>query len=181
MPTGVNLLDWRAHRERQLQRRFLMLMGALVASGLGAMFIAAHTLTDQIDAERARHEPLARETEEGTAALTELDRLERSVRALKDHLAAIQALEATRQQRLTAIETVLSTRPAPITLDRLSSTQDGLLITGTTRSSEAISAYTDSLTASTVVTAARITKLRGISNRPIAQSHFELVAEVPWR
>ncbi|MBY5269300.1 PilN domain-containing protein [Spiribacter salinus] len=181
MPTGVNLLDWRARHDRRLKRRFLMQMMTLAGIGLAVMFMATRALEGQINAERARHNPLAREIDAGATALVELDRLEIAVSALEDHLAAIETLEATRHARFSAIETALSARPGPVGLDRLSSTDKGLTITGKTGSSDALTAYTRALTASKTFTSARITTLHSGSARSTTHRHFELVAEAQWR
>lgn len=180
MPTGVNLLDWRAERRRRAQRRFIR--GLISAGGVGlvtTLLIAQH-VDGQVQAHAQRQAALQATIAGNADAMDELQRLRASIEAARTRLATIKTLTAGREQPLQTLIAAMTTLPPGITVRRLALTDKHLVISGETRRPGQLAAYLSALEDTTAFKTARMTALEATADRAPPRSQFEIEAMPAW-
>ena len=173
MPTGVNLLPWRLHREQRWRRHYALMLLAALLAGLGASLGAALLADAHHDTQRRAQSEREQALAGMAAELDTLTQLRERRRALRQRLRVIERLEGQASRPLMALTTVLEHLPGDVQLVRLERQERRLHIEGVGTTPARLAGYVRQLGAAADFTEARLEALTPREDRTEAR-HFHI-------
>ena len=148
MPIGVNLLPWRAERDRRARRRMGLAMPTATLIGLGIMLTAAVIAQEMrqelLDANRqVRHQIKALADRRAAT-----EQLERTHKVLSQRMTAMEALLEGRTRALDELAGLTKALPTDVRLVRIERGAERMVIEGVAPQAASVSALVTALRAS---------------------------------
>lgn len=180
MPTGVNLLDWRAAQRQRMRRQSVGVVVSALVTGVALILLAAHALEDRAEAHVHRQTQLEATIARHAEAMEAQRQLRQSMEATRTRLATIAALTEGRERPLETLTAAMTALPPGLTVRRIALTADALLITGETGAPGQLAAFLSALEATTAFASARMTGLQATADGARPHSQFDIEAIPAW-
>jgi type IV pilus assembly protein PilN len=137
----INLLPWRAERQKQRQKQFFSMLALSALAGL-ALWFAVDTFYDmQIDGQRARNNYLDQEIAKAKERTKEITELELKKSRLLTRKKVIEELQSNRSQMVHLFDSLVRTIPDGVVLTSIKQESETLTLEGRTQSNARISTY----------------------------------------
>ncbi len=137
----INLLPWRAERQKQRQKQFFMMLGSAAVAGLLLWFLVDLYYDGQISGEQRRNAFIDQQIVEVDARIAEIKTLEDKKGKLLARKKVIEELQGNRSQMVHLFDSLVRTVPDGVILTSIK--QDGAKLTleGRTQSNARVSTY----------------------------------------
>jgi type IV pilus assembly protein PilN len=137
----INLLPWRAERQKQRQQQFFVML-ALAAVGALALWFAIDTYySNQISGQQERNAFLDKEITEVESRIAEIKTLEEKKSKLLARKKVIEELQSNRSQMVHLFDQLVRTIPDGVILTSIKQEGEKLTLEGRTQSNARISTY----------------------------------------
>ena len=140
MSTGINLLPWRAERQRLQQRRTIM--GSAVIGLVAAMVVAAVWLhfSEEIAFQKKRNKYLSAEIKKTEAQLKEIDKIKERKEELMNRMSVIYDLQEDRVRVVRSLDEFVRMIPEGVFFVSLDRASKGFELEGVAQSNSQVSA-----------------------------------------
>lgn len=144
----INLLPWRAERQKERKKQFLIMLAFSAAAGF-ALWFGVDTYYDmQVSGQQERNAFLDGQITEVKQKITEIEELEKKKSNLLSRKQVIEELQANRSQMVHLFDALVRTIPDGVILTGLNQEGDKLTLEGRSQSYARVSNYMDNLAAS---------------------------------
>lgn len=144
----VNLLPWRAERQKQREREFYMQLGSAFVAALAFLMLWGFWMGARIDNQNERNSYLQAEIKQVKARNAKIDGLEK----VREHLLArkkiIEQLQADRSQMVHLFDELVKTIPSSARLTGLKQTGQSMTLDGVAQSNASVAEYMRNIQAS---------------------------------
>lgn len=137
----INLLPWREHRRQERQRNFMIALVATAILAVLLVFLAAHLVQRQIDAQESRNDYLRGEISTLDDQIRQIEELEERRDNLLARKNVIERLQENRSMMVHLFNYLAQTVPEGIRLTSVRQAGEELTIEGTTQSETRVSDY----------------------------------------
>ncbi len=137
----INLLPWRAERQKQRQKHFLSMLALSALAGLALWFAVDRYYDMQIEGQRARNAYLDQQIAEAKLRTQEIELLEQKKSRLLSRKKVIEELQGNRSQMVHLFDSLVRTIPDGVVLTSIKQDADTLTLEGRTQSNARISTY----------------------------------------
>ena len=137
----INLLPWRAERQKQRQKQFMSMLALSALAGLALWFMVDRYYDMQIEGQRARNAFLDQQIAEAKSRTQEIELLEQKKSRLLSRKRVIEELQGNRSQMVHLFDSLVRTIPDGVTLTSIKQDADTLTVEGRTQSNARISTY----------------------------------------
>lgn len=137
----INLLPWRAERQKQRQKHFLSMLALSALAGLALWFAVDRYYDMQIDGQRERNAFLDQQIAEAKLRTKEIELLEQKKSRLLSRKKVIEELQGNRSQMVHLFDSLVRTIPDGVVLTSIKQDADTLTLEGRTQSNARISTY----------------------------------------
>lgn len=144
----INLLPWRAERQKQRQQQFYVMLAVAVIGGLIAWFMVDSYYDMQIAGQQKRNQFLDAEIVKLEAEIAEIAKLDEKKSKLLARKKVIEELQANRSQMVHLFDELVRTIPDGVILTSIKQDGDKLVLEGRTQSNARISTYMRNVEAS---------------------------------
>lgn len=144
----INLLPWRAERQKQRQQQFYVMLAVAVIGGLLAWFMVDSYYDMQIAGQQKRNQFLVGEITKLEAEIAEIAKLDEKKSKLLARKKVIEELQANRSQMVHLFDELVRTIPDGVILTSIKQDGDRLVLEGRTQSNARISTYMRNVDAS---------------------------------
>jgi len=144
----INLLPWRAERQKQRQQQFYVMLAVAVVGGLLAWFMVDSYYDMQIAGQQKRNQFLIGEIAKLDAEIAEIAELDEKKSKLLARKKVIEELQANRSQMVHLFDELVRTIPDGVILTSIKQDGDKLVLEGRTQSNARISTYMRNVDAS---------------------------------
>lgn len=144
----INLLPWRAERQKERKKQFFMMLALAAVAGLALWFAVDSYYNLQISGQQARNAYLDQEITVVKAKIVEIEALEQKKRNLLSRKEVIEKLQANRSQMVHLFDSLVRTIPDGVILTGINQEGEKLTLEGRSQSYARVSAYMDNLAAS---------------------------------
>ena len=144
----INLLPWRAERQKERKKQFILMLVMSAVAGLAAWFLVNTYYSMQISGQEARNAYLDQEIVAVKAKITEIEALEQKKNNLLNRKKVIEELQANRSQMVHLFDSLVRTIPDGVILTGINQDGEKLTLEGRSQSYARVSSYMDNLAAS---------------------------------
>ena len=144
----INLLPWRAERQKERKKQFMLMLVLSAVAGLGLWFMVNTYYNLQISGQMERNAFLTQKIEEVKAQITEIEKLEEKKKKLLNRKKVIEELQANRSQMVHLFDSLVRTIPDGVILTSIKQEGDKLTLEGRSQSHARVSTYMEVLSAS---------------------------------
>jgi type IV pilus assembly protein PilN len=144
----INLLPWRAERQKERKKQFFLMLALSALVGFAAWFAVDTYYKMQISGQQARNAFLDQEIAAVEAKIKEIEALEQKKASLLNRKKVIEELQANRSQMVHLFDSLVRTIPDGVILTGINQEGDKLTLEGRSQSYARVSAYMDNLAAS---------------------------------
>ena len=144
----INLLPWRAERQKERKKQFILMLALSAVAGLATWFLVNTYYSMQISGQQARNAYLDQEIVAVKAKITEIEALEQKKNNLLNRKKVIEELQANRSQMVHLFDSLVRTIPDGVILTGINQDGDKLTLEGRSQSYARVSTYMDNLSAS---------------------------------
>lgn len=144
----INLLPHREIRRKQQKQQFFIMLGVVVAIGIGIWFVVHTYLEDQFDNQVARNRYLTSEIEKLDKQIAEIQKLKDQTAALLARKRVVETLQGTRSEVVHLLDQLVRQLPDGVYLKGIKQTGTRVTITGLTQSQARVSTLMRNLEAS---------------------------------
>ena len=137
----INLLPWRAERQKERKKQFFMMLGLSAFAGLAVWFLINTYYNAQISGQQARNAFLDQEIVAVQAKITEIEALEEKKNKLLNRKIVIEELQANRSQMVHLFDSLVRTIPDGVILTSIKQEGDKLTLEGRSQSNARVSTY----------------------------------------
>ena len=144
----INLLPWRAERQKERKKHFFTMLAMSALIGLAAWFAINYYYNAQISGQQIRNAHSDQQIVEVKAKITEIEALEEKKNKLLNRKRVIEELQANRSQMVHLFDSLVRTIPDGMILTGIKQEGDKLTLEGRSQSYARVSSYMDNLSAS---------------------------------
>lgn len=144
----INLLPWRAERQKERKKQFLVMLAMSAVAGLALWFGVDFYYDQQVSGQQERNAFLDGQITEVKQKITEIEELEKKKSNLLSRKQVIEELQANRSQMVHLFDALVRTIPDGVILTGLNQEGDKLTLEGRSQSYARVSNYMDNLAAS---------------------------------
>lgn len=144
----INLLPWRAERQKERKKQFLIMLAMSAFAGLLVWFLVDGYYDAQVAGQQERNAFLDGQIAEVKQKITEIEELEKKKSNLLSRKQVIEELQANRSQMVHLFDALVRTIPDGVILTGLNQEGDKLTLEGRSQSYARVSNYMDNLAAS---------------------------------
>jgi type IV pilus assembly protein PilN len=144
----INLLPWRAERQKERKKQFFVMLALAAVAGFALWFVVDSYYNMQITGQQARNAYLDQEITVVKAKIVEIEALEQKKNNLLNRKKVIEELQANRSQMVHLFDSLVRTIPDGVILTGINQEGDKLTLEGRSQSYARVSAYMDNLAAS---------------------------------
>jgi type IV pilus assembly protein PilN len=137
----INLLPWRAERQKERKKQFFMMLALSAFAGLAAWFIINTYYNNQISGQQARNAFIDQEIVAVKTKITEIEVLEEKKNKLLNRKKVIEELQANRSQMVHLFDSLVRTIPDGVILTSIKQEGDKLTLEGRSQSNARVSTY----------------------------------------
>ena len=137
----INLLPWRAERQKERKKQFFLMLGMSALAGLAVWFLINTYYNGQISGQQARNAFLDQEIVTVQAKITEIQALEEKKNKLLNRKLVIEELQANRSQMVHLFDSLVRTIPDGVILTSIKQEGDKLTLEGRSQSNARVSTY----------------------------------------
>ncbi len=137
----INLLPWRAERQKERKKQFFLMLAMSAFAGLGVWFLINAYYNGQISGQQARNAFLDQEIVAVQAKITEIQALEDKKNKLLNRKIVIEELQANRSQMVHLFDSLVRTIPDGVILTSIKQEGDKLTLEGRSQSNARVSTY----------------------------------------
>ena len=137
----INLLPWRAERQKERKKQFFMMLALSAFAGLAVWFLLNTYYSAQISGQQARNAFLDQEIAAVQAKITEIQALEEKKNKLLNRKMVIEELQANRSQMVHLFDSLVRTIPDGVILTSIKQEGDKLTLEGRSQSNARVSTY----------------------------------------
>ena len=137
----INLLPWRAERQKERKKQFFLMLAMSAFAGLGVWFLINAYYNGQISGQQARNAFLDQEIVAVQAKITEIQALEDKKNKLFNRKIVIEELQANRSQMVHLFDSLVRTIPDGVILTSIKQEGDKLTLEGRSQSNARVSTY----------------------------------------
>ena len=137
----INLLPWRAERQKQRQQQFYIMLAMAVFAGLLGWFLIDGYYDAQISGQQKRNQFLDQETAKLDAEIAQIAELDEKKSKLLARKKVIEELQANRSQMVHLFDELVRTIPDGVILTSIKQEGEKLVLEGRTQSNARISTY----------------------------------------
>ena len=137
----INLLPWRAERQKERKKQFFLMLAMSALAGLAAWFLINAYYNGQIAGQQARNAFLDQEIVAVQAKITEIQALEDKKNKLLNRKVVIEELQANRSQMVHLFDSLVRTIPDGVILTSIKQEGDKLTLEGRSQSNARVSTY----------------------------------------
>lgn len=144
----INLLPWRAERQKERKKQFFTMLALSAVAGFAVWFAVDYYYDAQISGQQERNAFLDGQIAEVKTKITEIEELEKKKSNLLSRKQVIEELQANRSQMVHLFDALVRTIPDGVVLTGLNQEGDKLTLEGRSQSYARVSNYMDNLSAS---------------------------------
>lgn len=144
----INLLPWRAERQKERKKQFMLMLLLSAVAGLGLWFLVHSYYGMQITGQMERNAFLNQKIEEVKAQIAEIEKLEEKKKKLLNRKKVIEELQSNRSQMVHLFDSLVRTIPDGVILTSIKQEGDKLTLEGRSQSHARVSTYMEVLSAS---------------------------------
>lgn len=144
----INLLPWRAERQKERKKQFVLMLVLSAVAGFAAWFLVNTYYSMQISGQQERNAFLDQEIVTVKAKITEIEALEQKKNNLLNRKKVIEELQANRSQMVHLFDSLVRTIPDGVILTGINQEGDKLTLEGRSQSYTRVSSYMENLSAS---------------------------------
>jgi type IV pilus assembly protein PilN len=137
----INLLPWRAERQKERKKQFFLMLAMSALAGLAAWFMINVYYNGQIAGQQTRNAFLDQEIVGVQAKITEIQALEEKKNKLLNRKKVIEELQANRSQMVHLFDSLVRTIPDGVILTSIKQDGDKLTLEGRSQSNARVSSY----------------------------------------
>jgi type IV pilus assembly protein PilN len=137
----INLLPWRAERQKARQKQFISMLVVSALAGFALWFLVDWRYDAQIEGQRARNAFLDQQIAEAKTRTQEIELLEQKKSRLLSRKKVIEELQGNRSQMVHLFDSLVRTIPDGVVLTTIKQEADTLTLEGRTQSNARISTY----------------------------------------
>ncbi len=137
----INLLPWRAERQKERKKQFFLMLAMSALAGLAVWFMINTYYNRQISGQQARNAFLDQEIVAVQAKITEIQSLEDKKNKLLNRKIVIEELQANRSQMVHLFDSLVRTIPDGVILTSIKQEGDKLTLEGRSQSNARVSTY----------------------------------------
>ncbi|MEQ1514671.1 MAG: PilN domain-containing protein [Lysobacteraceae bacterium] len=137
----INLLPWRAERQKERKKQFFLMLAISAVAGLAVWFMINTYYNRQITGQQARNAFLDQEIVAVQAKITEIQALEEKKNKLLNRKIVIEELQANRSQMVHLFDSLVRTIPDGVILTSIKQEGDKLTLEGRSQSNARVSTY----------------------------------------
>ena len=137
----INLLPWRAERQKERKKQFFMMLALSAFAGLAVWFLINTYYNAQISGQQERNAFLDQEVVAVQAKITEIQALEEKKNKLLNRKMVIEELQANRSQMVHLFDSLVRTIPDGVILTSIKQEGDKLTLEGRSQSNARVSTY----------------------------------------
>lgn len=137
----INLLPWRAERQKERKKQFFMMLALSAFAGLAVWFLINTYYNAQISGQQERNAFLDQEVVAVQAKITEIQALEEKKNKLLNRKIVIEELQANRSQMVHLFDSLVRTIPDGVILTSIKQEGDKLTLEGRSQSNARVSTY----------------------------------------
>jgi type IV pilus assembly protein PilN len=137
----INLLPWRAERQKQRQKQFMSMLAMSALAGLALWFAVDYHYDRQIEGQRERNAFLDQQIADAKKRTQEIELLEQKKSRLLSRKKVIEELQGNRSQMVHLFDSLVRTIPDGVVLTSIKQDADTLTLEGRTQSNARISTY----------------------------------------
>lgn len=137
----INLLPWRAERQKERKKQFFLMLAMSALAGLAVWFMINTYYNRQISGQQARNAFLDQEIVAVQAKITEIQALEEKKNKLLNRKMVIEELQANRSQMVHLFDSLVRTIPDGVILTSIKQEGDKLTLEGRSQSNARVSTY----------------------------------------
>jgi type IV pilus assembly protein PilN len=157
----VNLLPHREIRRKAQQQQFFIMLGTVVAIGVGIWFGVHVYLVDQFDNQVSRNKYLLTEIEKLDKQIAEIQKLKDQTAALLARKRVVETLQGTRSEVVHLLDQLVRQLPDGVYLKAIKQTGTRVTITGLTQSQARVSTLMRNLEASPHLESPGLIEIKG--------------------
>jgi len=135
----INLLPYRELRRKQQQQQFFVLLGGMLAIGVGVWFIVHSYLEEQIDLQDRRNKYLQEEIVKLDKQIAEIHKLQEQTTALLARKRVVETLQGNRSETVHLLDQLVRQLPEGVYLKSIKQAGTRVTITGLTQSQARVS------------------------------------------
>ena len=144
----INLLPWRAERQKERKKQFVLMLVLSAVAGFAAWFLVNTYYSMQISGQQERNAFLDQEIVTVKAKITEIAALNEKRNNLLNRKKVIEELQANRSQMVHLFDSLVRTIPDGVILTGINQEGDKLTLEGRSQSYTRVSSYMENLSAS---------------------------------
>jgi type IV pilus assembly protein PilN len=144
----INLLPWRAERQKERKKQFVLMLVLSAVAGFAAWFLVNTYYSMQISGQQERNAFLDQEIVTVKGKITEIEALEQKKNNLLNRKKVIEELQANRSQMVHLFDSLVRTIPDGVILTGINQEGDKLTLEGRSQSYTRVSSYMENLSAS---------------------------------
>jgi type IV pilus assembly protein PilN len=137
----INLLPWRAERQKERKKQFFLMLALSAVAGLGVWFLINTYYNNQIAGQQARNAFLDQEIAAVKTRITEIELLKEKRDKLLNRKKVIEELQANRSQMVHLFDSLVRTIPDGVVLTSIKQEGDKLTLEGRSQSNARVSTY----------------------------------------
>jgi type IV pilus assembly protein PilN len=137
----INLLPWRAERQKERKKQFFLMLAMSAIAGLAVWFLINSYYNGQISGQQARNAFLDQEIVAVQAKITEIQALEEKKNKLLNRKLVIEELQANRSQMVHLFDSLVRTIPDGVILTSIKQEGEKLTLEGRSQSNARVSTY----------------------------------------
>ncbi len=144
----INLLPWRAERQKERKKQFVLMLVLSAVAGFAAWFLVNTYYSMQISGQQERNAFLDQEIVTVKSKITEIEALEQKKNNLLNRKKVIEELQANRSQMVHLFDSLVRTIPDGVILTGINQEGEKLTLEGRSQSYTRVSSYMENLSAS---------------------------------
>ncbi len=144
----INLLPWRAERQKERKKQFMLMLVLSAVAGFAAWFLVNTYYNMQISGQQERNAYLDAEIVTVKTKITEIEALEQKKNNLLNRKKVIEELQANRSQMVHLFDSLVRTIPDGVILTGINQEGEKLTLEGRSQSYARVSNYMENLSAS---------------------------------
>jgi type IV pilus assembly protein PilN len=137
----INLLPWRAERQKARQKQFISMLALSAIAGLLLWFLVDSYYDAQIEGQQVRNAFLDKQIADAKARTEQIKLLEQKKSRLLSRKKVIEELQGNRSQMVHLFDSLVRTIPDGVVLTSIKQDADSLTLEGRTQSNARISTY----------------------------------------
>jgi type IV pilus assembly protein PilN len=137
----INLLPWRAERQKQREREFYMMLLATALCAAAVLVVAILWMGGRIDDQNSRNTYLQEQVKELEKQITEIEGLDKTRQQLLTRKEIIEQLQSNRSQMVHLFDEMVKTIPDGVRLITMKQAGDTLTLEGVAESSSRVASY----------------------------------------